>query len=269
MSSQDTDLLLDMSGQVARLTLNRPETRNPLGQSGDGERFRQAAAAINGNKNLRCVIMTGAGRAFSAGGDLKAMREKSGDFGGNPLELRDHYRESIHGIIRAMWNIEVPIIGAINGPAIGLGNDVASLCDIRIAASSARFGATFLKMGLLPGDGGAWLLPRHIGWSRAAQLFFTGELVDAQTACSWGLVSEVVEDADLMPRVEALAAQICQQPPQALRMTKKLMRDGTMASFDAVMEMSAALQVTLQHTEDHMEAVNAFFEKREPEFKGR
>jgi enoyl-CoA hydratase/carnithine racemase len=265
----DDQLILDIDGTIARLTLNRPDTRNPLGQRGDGERFRLAAAAINANKDLRCVIMTGAGKAFSAGGDLKAMREKSGDFGGSPLELRDHYRDSIHGIIRALWNIEVPVIGAINGPAIGLGNDVASLADIRIAGQSAKFGATFLKMGLLPGDGGAWLLPRHIGWSRAAELFFTGDVIDADTACAWGLVSRVVPDAELMAAAEALAGKICQQPPQALRMTKKLMRDGTMASFDAVMEMSAALQVTLQHTEDHMEAVNAFLEKRAPVFKGR
>ena len=265
----DKDLILEIDGLIARLTINRPASRNPLGQAGDGERFRAAANAINADKNLRCVIMTGAGSAFSAGGDLKAMRDKSGYFGGTGAELRDHYRNSIHGIIHAMWDIEVPIVGAINGPAIGLGNDVASLCDIRIAAASARFGATFLKMGLLPGDGGAWLLPRHIGWSRAAQLFFTGDLIDAPTARDWGLVSEVVPDADLMVTCEALAQKICVQPPQALRMTKKLMREGSMANFNTIMEMSAALQVTLHQTEDHMEALNAFFEKRTPEFKGR
>ena len=197
------------------------------------------------------------------------MKERSGHFGGNALQLRDHYRESIYGIIRSLWNIEVPMVGAINGPAIGLGNDVASLCDIRIAGKSAKFGATFLKLGLLPGDGGAWLLPRIIGWSRASQLFYTGEVISADTACEWGLVSEVVADDDLLENAMQLANRISKQPPQALRMTKKLMRDGSMASFEAIMEMSAALQVTLQRTEDHFEAVDAFFEKREPKFKGK
>lgn len=266
---QEKDLLLEINGVVARLTLNRPDRRNPLGHNDDGQMFETATKTINDNKNLRCVIMTGAGKSFSAGGDLKAMRERTGDFGGSELELRDHYRESIQRIIRSLWNVEVPVIGAINGAAIGLGNDVASLCDIRIAAASAKFGATFLKLGLLPGDGGAWLLPRHIGWSRAAQLFYTGDVIDAQTACEWGLVSEVVPDEKLNETVQALAERICQQPPQALRMTKKLMRDGSMASFETVMEMSAALQVILQNTEDHKEAVNAFFEKRPPTFLGR
>ena len=265
----DRDLILEIDGLIARLTLNRPDTRNPLGHPGDGERFRAAATAINADKQLRCVIMTGAGSAFSAGGDLKAMREGSGNFGGSAAELRDHYRESIHGIIHALWDIEVPIVGAINGPAIGLGNDVATLCDIRIAAASARFGATFLKLGLLPGDGGAWLLPRTIGWSRAAQLFFTGELIDATTACDWGLVSAVVADEALPAAALDLAQRICRQPPQALRMTKKLMREATMANFSTIMEASAALQVTLHQTADHREALNAFFEKRTPEFKGR
>ena len=265
----ETDLLLEMNNTIALLTINRPDTRNPLGHEGDGELFKKAADKINSNKELRCVVMTGAGKAFSAGGDLKSMKERSGHFGGNALQLRDHYRESIHGIIRSLWNIEVPMVGAINGPAIGLGNDVASLCDIRIAGKSAKFGATFLKLGLLPGDGGAWLLPRTIGWSRASQLFYTGEVISADTACEWGLVSEVVADDDLLENAMQLANRISKQPPQALRMTKKLMRDGSMASFEAIMEMSAALQVTLQRTEDHFEAVDAFFEKREPKFKGK
>ncbi len=262
-------LLFEKTGHVAKVTINRPEKRNPLGLAGDGDQFAAMAKRVNDDFDIRCVILTGAGPAFSAGGDLKAMRDKQGEFGADDLRLRDHYRSGIHGIIKAMWSIEVPIVGAINGPAIGLGGDVASLCDIRLSAASAKFGATFLKVGLLPGDGGAWLLPRIIGWSRAAQLYFTGDLVDAETARSWGLISEIYPDAQLMLEAEKLAAKICQQPPQALRMTKRLMRDAVNASFDAIMETSVAMQVMMHRTEDHMEALNAFFEKRTPLFKGK
>lgn len=262
-------LLFEKHGHVAKVTINRPDKRNPLGLAGDGDQFHAMARRVNDDFDIRCVIMTGAGPAFSAGGDLKAMRDREGEFGESNLRLRDHYRSGIHGIIKAMWSIEVPIVGAINGPAIGLGGDVASLCDIRLSAANAKFGATFLKIGLLPGDGGAWLLPRIVGWSRAAQLYFTGDVIDAPTAREWGLVSEVYPDDQLMAEAEKLAHKIIQQPPQALRMTKRLMREGVNASFDAIMEMSAAMQVLVQRTDDHMEAVTAFFEKRPPVFKGQ
>lgn len=264
------DLLFEKNGHIVTLTMNRPDDRNPLGMDGDGDNFAAAAARINEDSDVRCVILTGAGKAFSAGGNLKAMRDREGTFGASPLEMRDKaYRNNIHRIVRSLWNIEVPAIGAINGPAIGLGNDVGCTCDIRIAADTAKFGATFLKIGLIPGDGGSWLLPRVIGWSNAARLFFTGDVIDPETARSWGLVSDVVPAAALMEEANKLAERICQQPPHSLRMTKRMMRDGMTASFDTIMEMSAAMQVIVQNTEDHKEAVNAFFEKRAPEFKGR
>lgn len=263
-------LLFEKNGHIVTLTMNRPHDRNPLGADGDGDNFAEAAARINDDNDVRCVILTGAGKAFSAGGNLKAMRDRVGTFGASPLEMRDKaYRKNIHRLVRSLWDIEVPTIGAINGPAIGLGNDVGCTCDIRIAADNAKFGATFLKIGLIPGDGGSWLLPRVIGWSNAARLFFTGDVIDAETARSWGLVSDVVPAESLMDEANKLAARIAQQAPQTLRMTKRLMRDGMSASFDTIMEMSAAMQVILQNTEDHREAVDAFFEKRTPEFKGR
>lgn len=262
-------LLFEKSGHVVTLTLNRPESRNPLGEDGDGELFADAAQHINADRDVRCVILTGAGKAFSAGGNLKAMRERAGTFAGSGVSIRERYRSGIHRMVRALWGVEVPMIAAVNGPAIGLGNDVACLADLRIAADSAIFGATFLKVGLVPGDGGAWILPRTIGMARAAELFYTGDTIDAPTALAWGLVSKVVPAAQLLDEANALAARICKQPPDVLRMTKRLMREGQGASFDTIMEMSAAMQAIAHLTQDHQEAVAAFFEKRTPQFKGQ
>ena len=261
-------LLFEKAGMVVTLTINRAEARNPLGEQGDGELFKSAAQRINADRDIRCAILTGAGKAFSAGGNLKAMREKTGAFSGSGTNIREGYRSGIHRMVRAIWSIEVPLIAAVNGPAIGLGNDVACLADLRIAAESAVFAASFLRMGLVPGDGGAWILPRIVGRARAAELFFTGDSIDAATALAWGLVSQVAPAADLMKEANALAARICRQPPDVLRLTKRLMRDGENTNFETLMEMSAAFQSLAHLTQDHHEAVAAFFEKRTPDFKG-
>lgn len=261
-------LLFEKKQHVVTLTFNRPESRNPLGEDGDGDLFADAAQRINSDREVRCVILTGAGKAFSAGGNLKAMKERAGTFAGPGVLIRERYRTGIHRMVRAIWGIEVPVIAAVNGPAIGLGNDVACLADMRIASESAIFGATFLKMGLVPGDGGAWILPRTIGMARAAELFFTGDTIDAPTALAWGLVSKVVPAGQLLEDAQALAARVCRQPPDVLRMTKRLMREGQGTSFDTIMEMSAAMQSLAHLTKDHAEAVAAFFEKRTPDFKG-
>ena len=262
-------LKYEKAGNVVTLTIDRPESRNSLGEEGDGEAFAQACAQLNADRDVRCAILTGAGPAFSAGGNVKAMRERAGAFAGAGVHIRERYRNGIHRIVRSVWGIEVPLIAAVNGAAIGLGNDVACLADMRIAADNAIFGATFLKIGLVPGDGGSWILPRVIGQARAAELFFTADTIDAATAQSWGLVSKVVPAASLMDEARALAARICRQPPDVLRMTKKLMREGMGVSFDTIMEMSASYQALAHTTEDHKEAVAAFFEKREPVYKGR
>lgn len=262
-------LQFEKTGPLVTLTINRPETRNSLGEEGDGELFADAAAKINADRDVRCAILTGAGPAFSAGGNVKAMRERAGVFAGAGVHIRERYRNGIHRIVRSVWGIEVPLIAAVNGPAIGLGNDVACLADMRLAADTAIFGATFLKIGLVPGDGGSWILPRVIGMARAAELVFTADTIDSATALDWGLVSKVVPAAQLMDEARALAGRICRQPPDVLRMTKKLMREGLGVSFDTIMEMSAAYQSLAHLTEDHREAVAAFFEKRDPDYKGR
>jgi enoyl-CoA hydratase/carnithine racemase len=263
-----TALRLDKHGHIATLTMNRAESRNVLGEPGDGALFAEAAAAINGDTDIRCAILTGAGPAFSAGGNVKAMQEKSGLFAGGAGEIAAAYKRDIHGVVNSLWTLEVPLIAAVNGAAIGLGNDVACLADIRIAADTAVFAATFLKIGLVPGDGGAWLLPRIIGYARAAELFFAAETIDAPTALRWGLVSHVVPAGLLMEEAMGLAIAIARQPPGVLRMTKKLMREALTADFAAVMDRSADCQGRAHLSADHAEALAAFFEKRPPVFKG-
>ena len=261
-------LTIEKRGHVAILTLNRPDAMNALGMPGDGDQIQAVCEEINADAEVRCVVLTGAGRAFSAGGDVKAMKAREGAFGGSGVQIRDGYRRNIHRVVRSIYGLEVPSIAAINGAAIGLGMDVACMADIRIAADTAKMGVTFLKLGLIPGDGGAWLLPRTIGMSRAAEMLFTGDVIDAKTAAEWGLVSRVVPAADLMVEAVALADRIAQQPPHALRLAKTLLKQGQNASYDTLMEMSAAAQAISHLTEDHMEGVDAILEKRAPVFKG-
>lgn len=257
-----------IDGHVAVLTLNRPDAMNALGAPGDGDLVQAACEAINDNREVRCAILTGAGRAFSAGGDVKAMKAREGAFAGNPVAVRDGYRRNIHRVVKALYHMEVPTIAAVNGAAIGLGCDVACMCDIRIAADTAKFGVTFLKLGIIPGDGGAWLLPRQVGMSKAAELLFTGDVVDAATAKEIGLVSYVVPPEQLMAEARKLADRIAMQPPHALRIAKSLLRRGQEASYDVMMELSAAAQGLSHWTEDHMEGVDALLEKRTPVFRG-
>ena len=254
-------------GAVAILTLNRPEMLNALGQPGNGLAIQEACAALNDDHAIRCTILTGAGRAFSAGGDLKAMADPDGPFSGTALAVRDNYRANIHRAARALYGLDMPVIAAVNGAAIGLGCDVACMADIRIAAERAKSGVTFLKIGLVPGDGGSWLLPRVIGMSRASELLFTGDVIDAATAAEWGLVSRVPGET-LMDEALAMAAKIAALPTTALRMTKTLLRRGVDMSYDAALDMAAMARVVAHGTADHAEGVDEMLEKRAAVFKG-
>jgi enoyl-CoA hydratase/carnithine racemase len=264
-----TILTLELRGDIAVMTINRPEALNALGREGDGDAVAAVCAEVNGDNSIRAAILTGAGKAFSAGGDVKAMRERSGAFAADGVAIREGYRRNIHRAVRALYGLEVPLIAAVNGAAIGLGCDVACMADIRIASNKAVFGATFLKLGLVPGDGGAWLLPRVIGMSRAAELLFTAKTIDAATALDWGLISAMVEPEDVMSSAMDMAREIARQPPHALRLSKSLLRQGQSASYDSIMEMSAAMQAISHLTEDHMAGVEAIIERRDAIFHGR
>ncbi|OOV87511.1 crotonase/enoyl-CoA hydratase family protein [Oceanospirillum linum] len=262
-------LLYKQEGAIVTLTMNQDTTRNAISSDEMIDAFEQAALKINRDDSVSVVILTGAGKAFSSGGNVKDMHEKQGMFGGSPVELREGYRRGIQRIPLAMYNLEVPLIAAVNGPAIGAGCDLAMMCDMRIASTKAKFAESFAKIGIIPGDGGAWFLPRAIGMSRACEMAFTGEAVDAETALSWGMVSEVTEPEALIPAAEALAARIAANPPRSLRMTKKLLKEGQKVSLETLLELSASMQSLAHHTSDHGEAVAAMLEKRAPSFSGQ
>ena len=168
----------------------------------------------------------------------------------------------------ALFNLEVPVIAAVNGAAIGAGMDLACMCDVRIASEHAKFAESFVKLGIIPGDGGAWLLPRLIGLSRASELSFTGDVIGAQQAVEWGLVSRVVPADKLLEAANDLAAHIAANPPHAVRLTKRLLREAMHTRLDTLLEMAASFQALSHQTDDHREAVAAFLEKRTPTFKG-
>jgi 2-(1,2-epoxy-1,2-dihydrophenyl)acetyl-CoA isomerase len=260
---------IEIRGAIAILRLNRPEALNALGQEGDGIAVEAACATVNADRSIRCVILIGEGKAFSAGGDIKAMQDPNGPFSGAGIDIREKYRGNIHRALRALYGVEAPMIAAVNGAAIGLGCDVAGMADIRVASDRAKFGVTFLKLGLIPGDGGTWLLPRTIGMSRAAELFFTGDVIDAEQAMSWGYVSRVVPHDMLMDEAMALAERIAAQPPQALRITKAMLRQGQSIGYDMALELAASNQALMHLTEDHHEGVAALVGKRVAKFEGR
>lgn len=267
----ETDVLLqEQDGHVLTLTLNMPEKRNPVSGDEMVDALCTALEAADRNIDVHAVILTGAGGVFSSGGDLKAMQvpDTGGLRAGLPAQTRRNYRYGIQRLPALFQALEVPVIAAVNGPAIGAGCDLACMCDIRIAAASAKFASSFVKLGITPGDGGAWLLPRVVGFSRASELVLTGETIDAQEALGIGLVTHVVPDEELMGKAKAIAAKVAANPPHATRMSKRLLREAQTANLANILEMSAAFQALAHATADNQEAIDAFVQRRKPEFRG-
>ena len=261
-------ILTERDGAILTVTLNLPEKRNPVSDNGLIDQLIDAMHAADADIGVRCVILTGAGSAFSAGGDLKAMKTGSGLRAALPAQTRRNYREGIQRLPLMFHALEVPVIAAINGPAIGAGLDLACMCDIRVASDRAVFAESFVKLGIVPGDGGAWLLPRVIGFSKATELTLTGETIDAATALEIGLVSRVVPGDQLLASAQAKTGKIAAYPPHAVRMTRLLLLEAQTASLAATLELSAAMQSLAHATRDNDEAIDAFIEKRAPIFRG-
>ena len=255
-------------GRIVTLTLNEPETRNAISPA-----IINAIVAhcdrINNDPSVSVVVLTGAGKSFSSGGNVKEMKEKTGMFGGIPAEVRVHYQHGIQKIPMALNAIEVPTIAAVNGHSIGAGCDLAMMCDMRVISTDTQFAESFLRVGLVSGDGGAWFLPKVVGISRAYEMTFTCDLVAAEKAMAWGMASSCVAPDKLMEEAMALAKKVASQPPISLRLCKKILRESQAMSLTASLEMAAGMQALVQHTADQHEAVTAFLEKRKPVFQGK
>lgn len=248
-------LRYEQTGHIATLTLDRPEARNAYSD----EMCTQLVAALDRaerDSEVRCVILTGAGKAFHAGGDIKAMRERSGMFAGDPAELRQRYIAGIQAVPRRIAEFGKPLIAAINGPAIGAGLDLACMCDLRIAATTAQFGSTFVRVGLVPGDGGAYFLTRVVGFARALELVMTGRMVTADEALAIGLVHELVAPVRLVMLAHERAQALASLPPMALQLTKRAAYRSYNADMSTALELAATYQGIVQNLDDHQRALS-------------
>jgi len=261
------DAALELDGRVAVLTFKRDDMRNALTGTNLVDDICATLEWATACPDISVLILTGAGSAFSAGGNIKTMRERSAS--STTEELERYYRHGVQRIPRAMKYIEVPVIAAVNGPAIGAGFDLVNMCDLRIGSTSATFGETFINLGIMAGDGGGWYLRRVVGAQRAAELTFTGRIVKAEEARALGILLEVTEPGQLLSRAREIAAQIAAKPPLAVRYAKRTLQLAQHQGLDEHLDACASFQAALQKTEDHLEALAAFFEKRGGNFKGK
>ena len=255
-------ILLAVDNGVATITLNRPDKLNAFNDQMIGETtavFKQASRA----KEIRCVVLTGNGRAFSSGQDLADVTER-----GDAFSIGDHLRHGYHKLIKQMVQLEKPIIGAINGIAAGAGCGVALATDIRIAADSASFMLAFSKVGLVPDSGTNWFLPRLIGQARAYEMAVTADKVPAEMALSWGMVNRIVPAPQLMETVAAWAGSLAAGPTLAFGLTKRAMNNAWNTDLFGALEYEAHLQEIAGRSHDNKEGVTAFLEKRPARFTG-
>jgi len=244
-------------GDVLTLTLDHSETLNRLTTE---DQFLDLAGRIRSagaDASVRALIITGAGRAFCAGGDLRKMAAREGFSAGSAADIEQRYRQSVHQVPLALAEADIPTIAAVNGAAYGAGCDLACFCDIRIAARSASFAVSFAQLGIISGDGGAWMLPRLVGRSKAMELAFTADPIDAEAARQIHLVSAVVDDDDLLPEASALAQRIARHPPGAMRMHKRLLRESEQLSLRHHLDLVAAFQAIAHMSPEHLGAVEA------------
>lgn len=248
-------LRIERSGPTQVWTINLPEVGNAITDTGLIAAVEAAVDAANSDTTVRAAILTGEGKIFSAGGNVKEMADRDGMFGLDPIEQRHAYVAGIQRIPRALARLEVPLIAAVNGPVIGAGCDLAMMCDIRVASERASFAESFVQIGLVPGDGGTWFLQRAIGYERAAEMTLTGDRIDAETALAWGMVSRVVPHDELLSTATDLAERITKNPPHALRMAKRLLQESRTGILESTLGMAAAMQPLAHHDAEHQQRI--------------
>ncbi|WP_373087372.1 enoyl-CoA hydratase-related protein [Zhongshania sp.] len=262
------DASLSVNAGYATLRFERDDLRNALTGTNLINDLCNTIAWANANKAISTLIITGTGKAFSSGGNVKEMRDKQGMFGGSQAEISDSYRNGIQRISRAMHSAEIVTIAAVNGAAVGAGFDLCSMADLRIGCEHTRFGETFINLGIIPGDGGAWFLQRLVGYQRAAELSFSGRIIDSKEALEMGILLECVASEELMATAEAYARDYATKPPLALRQTKRLMKLAQRQELGDFLDVCADVQSQCHHTKDHHRAVDAFVNKTTAQFEG-
>lgn len=270
------DLIYEKKDNIATITLNRPEKLNAFSVNMI-KGWVEALKDAQDDDSVRVILVTGAGKAFCAGGDVQAMKRGEGFFSeedfppagaNNAYHKKKSLWELIHRVPLTLENIDKPVICAVNGDAVGAGCDMALMCDLRIAADSARFSEGYVKLGLVPGDGGAFLLPRLVGLPRALELLWTGDMISARDAWQMGLVNRVVPGENLLEETYRLANKIAQGPPLAIRMIKRAVYQGLKSDLKTSLDLISSHMAIITETLDHREGVNALLEKRKPDFKG-
>jgi enoyl-CoA hydratase/carnithine racemase len=265
-------ILYEKANGVATITLNRPDRMNAFTNTMIRE-WAQALEDVRLDPDVRAVIVTGAGRGFCAGADLRGESglQNTAGAGGLPAaaDRRNWLRDSVHYVPRAVALLDKPYIAAVNGAAVGAGMDMCSMADIRIASEAARFSMGYVKVGLVPGDGGCYYLPRIVGMAKALELIWTGDFIDAQEALRIGYVSRVVPADQVLPAVRELAEGIAQGPAVAVQLAKRLAYRGQTQDVGEALEAAGQAMAIVQSTEDAREGPRAFAEKRQPQFRGR
>jgi enoyl-CoA hydratase/carnithine racemase len=261
---ENPHVLYHTDGHTAVITLNRPEVRNAFSVEMI-ELWRRFLEEARIDPGIRVIIVTGHGDTFCSGGDIRDMAEgKLMSWG-----MKRFLWEGVHRIALTLEDLDKPVIAAINGAAMGAGLDMALMCDLRVCSERAKLAESYITMGLVPGDGGAFFLPRLVGVSKALELLLTGEVVSAKEALEMGLVNRVVAHERLLEEVMVLADKIASKPPLAVALTKRAVVQGQASSLRAHLDYISSQVALLSETEDHREAARAFLEKRKPVFTGK